>query len=114
MVDETTVERRTTIADVFLELNLDPDVRIIDVACGIGIVAEDLARHGYKNIDGLDPSKGYIEVANSKGLYKASVVPCSLHFCYTQLVWVDLGKDTEHQRKHIRTLSQGQICFYSF
>ena len=70
--DNQTIEERTTISDVFLELNLDRDVRIIDVACGIGIVAEDLAKHGYTNIDGLDPSKGYIEVAKSKGLYKVS------------------------------------------
>ena len=70
--DNQIVEQKTTIADVFLELKLDRDVRIIDVACGIGIVAEDLSKHGYKNIDGLDPSKGYIEVAKSKGLYKVS------------------------------------------
>ena len=70
--DNKTIEERTTISDVFLELNLDREVRIIDVACGIGIVAEDLAKHGYTNIDGLDPSKGYIEVAKSKGLYKVS------------------------------------------
>ena len=64
------VKQKTTISDIFLELNLDKEVRIIDVACGIGIVAEEIASHGYKNIDGLDPSKGYIEVAKSKKLYK--------------------------------------------
>ena len=62
--------QRTTIADVFLELKLDRDVRIIDVACGIGIVAEDISKHGYLNVDGLDPSRGYLEVANSKKIYK--------------------------------------------
>ncbi len=62
--------QRTTIADIFLELNLDRDVRIIDVACGIGIVAEDISKHGYTNVDGLDPSRGYLEVANSKKIYK--------------------------------------------
>ncbi len=77
-----TIEERTTISDVFLELNLDREVRIIDVACGIGIVAEDLAQHGYTNIDGLDPSKGYIEVAKSKGLYRVSR---SVHFIKSDL-----------------------------
>lgn len=77
------VEKRTTISDVFLQLNLDRDVRIIDVACGIGVVAEDLAPHGYKNIDGLDSSKGYIEVAKSKGLYKVS----SFIYLNSQLRW---------------------------
>lgn len=61
---------RTTIADVFLELNLDKNVRIIDIACGTGAVAEDIATRGYVNIDGLDPMKGYLEVAHTKGLYK--------------------------------------------
>ena len=72
MIEQSVVEKRTTIADVFLDLNVDRDARIIDVACGIGVVAEDLAPHGYTNIDGLDSSKGYIEVAKSKGLYKVS------------------------------------------
>ena len=72
MIEQSVVEKRTTIADVFLDLGVDRDVRIIDVACGIGVVAEDLAPHGYTNIDGLDSSKGYIEVAKSKGLYKVS------------------------------------------
>ena len=62
--------QRTTIADIFLELKLGRDVRIIDVACGIGIVAEDISKHGYLNVDGLDPSRGYLEVANSKKIYK--------------------------------------------
>jgi 2-polyprenyl-3-methyl-5-hydroxy-6-metoxy-1,4-benzoquinol methylase len=74
MVDEDAVAKRTTIAEVFLDLNLDRGVRIIDVACGIGVVAEELAPHGYNNIDGLDSSKGYIEVAKSKNLYKVSSI----------------------------------------
>lgn len=67
-------QQRTTIADIFLELNLDRDVRIIDVACGIGIVAEDISKHGYTNVDGLDPSRGYLEVANSKKIYKVRYI----------------------------------------
>ena len=76
MVDQNgvVVVPKTKISDVFLEQNLDKDVRIIDVACGIGIVAEEIASHGYTNIDGLDPSKGYIEVAKSKKLYKVSLI----------------------------------------
>ncbi len=65
-------KQRTTIADIFLKLNLPTDHRIIDIACGTGIVAEDLREHHYTNIDGLDPSKGYIEVARTKGIYKVS------------------------------------------
>ena len=43
------------------------DVRIMDMACGVGAVAEEIALYGYKNVDGLDPIKGYLEAAQSKG-----------------------------------------------
>ena len=33
-------------------------------------MALDLQEKGYRNIDGLDPMKGYIEVAKSKNLYQ--------------------------------------------
>jgi len=67
-------KNRTTISDVFLKLKLPNDLRIIDIACGTGIVAEDLREHNYTNIDGLDPSKGYIEVAKTKGIYKVKFI----------------------------------------
>ena len=37
------------------------------MACGVGAVAEEIAMYGYKNVDGLDPIKGYLEAAQSKG-----------------------------------------------
>ena len=45
------------------------DVRIMDMACGVGAVAEEIAMYGYKNVDGLDPIKGYLEAAQSKGIF---------------------------------------------
>ena len=62
--------RRTTLSEVFLDLNLPRNARILDVACGTGIVAEELRPHGYDNIDGLDPVKGYLETAQDKKLYR--------------------------------------------
>ncbi len=62
--------KRTTISEIFLDLNLPKDVRILDVACGIGVVAEELKPFGYDNIDGLDPVEGYLVAAKAKGLYK--------------------------------------------
>ena len=61
---------RTSLSDIFLAHNLDKNVRIIDVACGIGIVAEEIGKFGYRNVDGLDPSKGYLTVAQERGIYK--------------------------------------------
>jgi hypothetical protein len=62
--------QRTSLSDIFLNYNLDKNVRIIDVACGVGIVAEEIGKFGYKNIDGLDPANGYIKVVKARGIYK--------------------------------------------
>ena len=50
---------------------MDPSCRVLDVACGVGNVAEEIREGGgYNNIDGLDPVKGYLETAQAKKLYK--------------------------------------------
>ena len=73
--------RRTTLSEVFLDLRLPREARILDVACGTGIVAEELRPHGYDNIDGLDPVKGYLATAQDKKLYRVREgVQRSLHF----------------------------------
>eukprot|EP00095_Tigriopus_kingsejongensis_P009952 snap_masked-scaffold17_size721972-processed-gene-0.12 protein:Tk09952 transcript:snap_masked-scaffold17_size721972-processed-gene-0.12-mRNA-1 annotation:"sugar transporter erd6-like 16-like" len=59
-----------TLCEEFLNLKLDKDVRILDVACGAGNVAYILKDHGYTNIDGLDPSSGLLKAAQTKKLFK--------------------------------------------
>ena len=61
---------RVTLGETFLKLKLDKSVKIIDIACGTGAVAEELKENGYYNIDGLDPQKGYIEVCKQNNLYQ--------------------------------------------
>ena len=61
---------RVTVGQVFLGLNLDKSVKIIDIACGIGNVAAELVNAGYTNIDGLDPIKGYLEVAKDRNIFQ--------------------------------------------
>ena len=61
---------RTSLSDIFLAHNLDKNVRIIDVACGVGIVAEEIGQFGYHNVDGLDPSQGYLNVVQQREIYK--------------------------------------------
>ena len=77
------MERRVTLGEAFLQLNLDKSAKIIDVACGTGAVALELVPEGYTNIDGLDPMKGYLEVAKERKLYQEyfhlSVVPGYIH-----------------------------------
>ena len=64
------MSRRTTISSYFLGLNLPKDIRILDVACGIGVVGKELKAEGFGNIDGLDPVKGYLEASKEEGIYK--------------------------------------------
>ena len=74
---------RVTVGQVFLGLNLDKSVKIIDIACGIGNVAAELVNAGYTNIDGLDPIKGYLEVAKDRNIFQqyfhTSVEPGLIH-----------------------------------
>lgn len=48
----------------------DFDARILDAGCGTGNMAQVLRQMGYRNIDGLDPSPGMLEVARGKQLYE--------------------------------------------
>ena len=47
----------------------DPEMKILDVGCGTGRHAINLATKGYKNITGIDLSPGMVEAAkkNSHG-----------------------------------------------
>ena len=61
--------------DYFLDLKLDPSVRILDVCCGTGLVAKFLkakqpAGCDYSNIDALDSSKEMLQGAKKLGIYK--------------------------------------------
>ncbi len=69
-VNDSEDNRRTTLSSEFLSLGLPPTARILEFACGTGVVAEELLPHGYENVDGLDPIKGYLETAKSKNLYR--------------------------------------------
>ena len=48
----------------------DFDARILDAGCGTGNMAQVLRQIGYRNIDGLDPSPGMLEIARAKQLYR--------------------------------------------
>ena len=53
--------------------------QILDVACGTGVVGQELREAGYTKVDGLDPSQGYLNGAMAKGIfrrvYKAFIDP---------------------------------------
>ncbi|XP_043861288.1 methyltransferase-like protein 27 [Dromiciops gliroides] len=43
---------------------------LLDVACGTGLVAVELQRHGFCNIHGVEASKNMLELAKRRGLYQ--------------------------------------------
>ncbi|KAM6192409.1 methyltransferase-like protein 27 isoform 1-T1 [Sarcoramphus papa] len=44
--------------------------RLLDVACGTGLVARELHRRGFRCLHGVDGSAGMLEQARSTGLYR--------------------------------------------
>ena len=48
----------------------DRGATILDIGCGTGLVAEELAARGFTAIDGLDASPRMLHEARAKGLYR--------------------------------------------
>ena len=44
--------------------------QILDVACGTGVVGAELREAGYSQVDGLDPSQGYLNGAAARGIFR--------------------------------------------
>ena len=59
-----------SLAEQFIALGLDKGVEVLDVACGTGVVGEEIRAAGYTNVDGLDPSQGYLNGAMAKGIFR--------------------------------------------
>jgi len=49
----------------------DPATVVLDAGCGTGVLGETLSVLGYDRIDGIDLSEGMLEIAGSKGCYRA-------------------------------------------
>ena len=48
----------------------DHTTAVLDIGCGTGLVASELAARGFTAIDGLDPSPRMLDEARSKGVYR--------------------------------------------
>lgn len=48
----------------------DKNAKIIDIGAGTGFVGEYLLKHGFTNVDALEPAKGMLDIACKKGIYK--------------------------------------------
>lgn len=55
----------------FAERVSDRSLEIIDIGCGTGLAGEELKKHGFKTIDGLDYSAEMLAKAAEKDIYRA-------------------------------------------
>ncbi len=57
-------------ARIFGEFVTNQDVRILDVACGTGLVGDELKKLGFWRIDGTDLSAEMLKVSAERGVYR--------------------------------------------
>ena len=57
------------ISMAFEEYKIPKDARILDIACGSGLIVRTLAKKGYKTFDGIDASQKMLEKAREFNLY---------------------------------------------
>ncbi|XP_076323038.1 methyltransferase-like protein 27 [Tachypleus tridentatus] len=57
-------------AKEFEKLNVPKDAKLIDIAAGTGALGKELKALGYSCIDALDGTKGMLEVAKKKNIYR--------------------------------------------
>ncbi len=61
-------------ADALAALLPDRQASIIDIGCGTGLVGQELVRHGFTTIDGIDISEDMLAYADAKAIYRNLVV----------------------------------------
>ena len=59
------------LADKLNEFGFAKDTRILDLGCGTGMVAEQLQKRGFNNIDGVDMATAMLQLAKEKGVYRS-------------------------------------------
>jgi len=69
LVEDLNYVAHVEAAKVFADLISAKDCRILDVACGTGLVGEELKKLGYKNVDGTDFSNEMLKLSRSRKVY---------------------------------------------
>ncbi|XP_072030352.1 methyltransferase-like protein 27 isoform X2 [Amphiura filiformis] len=59
----------TSIAKTLVKWVPDKKARVMDMACGTGLIGEKLLKAGYSSIDGLDMSAESIKICKEKNIY---------------------------------------------
>ncbi|KAJ3580818.1 hypothetical protein NHX12_017494, partial [Muraenolepis orangiensis] len=65
---------------------------VLDVACGTGLAAIQMKKHGFEHFVGVDGSKGMLELAKNTGLYE-DVRHCMLGDDELPVQWVRVTKE---------------------
>ncbi|XP_006821709.1 methyltransferase-like protein 27 [Saccoglossus kowalevskii] len=63
-------------ANLVSKLVKNKNDRILDVGAGTGLVGDELHKHGYTNLDALEPSRESLHIAKNKGIYKKLFCEC--------------------------------------
>ncbi|WBH18301.1 class I SAM-dependent DNA methyltransferase [Sphingomonas radiodurans] len=58
-------------AALFSRVAPDPNIAVIDAACGTGLQGEALALAGYRNLTGVDLSTSMLNIAAGKDIYRS-------------------------------------------
>lgn len=69
LVDEMDYVAHIDAAKIFSEVVADKSCRILDVACGTGLVGEELKKLGYSDVDGTDFSAEMLNVSKGRAVY---------------------------------------------
>ena len=106
-------------AKLFREYVIDFDARVLDVACGTGLVGEELKSLGYRLVDGTDFSSEMLRAARERGVYQETfkhdfTQPLDLTDRYDALICVGLFAFNEPQIKDLihvlNTVKSAHYC----
>lgn len=85
-------------AGIFSRVVPDRDARVLDVACGTGLVGRELEKLGYRRLDGTDFSGEMLARAEQTG-------------CYERLFQHDFTRDPETPGKYDALICVGLFAF---
>jgi SAM-dependent methyltransferase len=70
LVEEMNYVAHIDASRIFSDVIVDKKSRILDVACGTGLVGGELQKHGYSEIDGTDFSAEMLKQSEQRGVYQ--------------------------------------------
>ncbi len=93
-------------AKIFSEVVENRKSRVLDVACGTGLVGETLLERGYRNVDGTDFSEEMLKISRHRKVYQELIqhdftLPFPLSDPYDSIICVGLFSFSIPGMKHL-------------